>query len=117
MKVDGAFRRALLPKTQPSSVQQLSVAYWPWTARSGKKRGGCKLARFLGLDPDGKSFWLQSGTNTVKTVREEAKQAYGFESWNPDPADLRALRTASENIKTGMFKDETLPVQFSKIHI
>jgi hypothetical protein len=54
---------------------------------------------------------LQSGTNTVKVAKEQARQAYGFESWNPDPANLQALRTAFENIKASMFEDETLPVQ------
>ena len=58
MKVDGAFRRALLRKTQPALQQDLAIgetiAYWRWTARSHKKRGGYKLARLLGFDPDGK---------------------------------------------------------------
>ncbi|CAK9013314.1 Integrase catalytic domain-containing protein [Durusdinium trenchii] len=113
MKIDGTFRRALLRKTHPQPQQQLTVgetiAYWRWTTRSQKKRGGYKLARLLGLDPDGKSLWVQSGTNTVKIAREQARQAYG-EAWNPDPTDLRALRSASENIRSGLFEDETLPV-------
>lgn len=60
MKVDGAFRRALLCKTQPALRLQLSigdtVAYWRWTSRSGKKTGGYKLARLLGFDQDAKSL-------------------------------------------------------------
>ena len=39
-----------------------------------------------------------------------SSKSYGFEAWHPDPSDLRALRTASDNIKKGIFEDETLPV-------
>ena len=53
---------------------------------------------------------MQSGTNTIKLAREHARKAYGFEAWHPDPSDLRALRTASDNIKKGIFEDGTLPV-------
>lgn len=58
--IDSTFRRALLRNTAPSS-QDLPevgsiVAYWRWTARSGKKRGGFKLAHLLGRNPDGKSL-------------------------------------------------------------
>eukprot|EP00435_Cladocopium_sp_Y103_P039269 s577_g10.t1 len=110
MKVDGAFRRALLRKTQPSPQQILSVgdtvAYWRWTTRSGKKRGGYKLARLLGLDPDGKSLWVQSGTNTVKIAKEQARQAYGFETWNPDPADLHAAAAPAEPPETIEVSDD-----------
>ena len=115
MRIDSSFRRALLRKTKPDPSLQINIgdtiAYWRWTTRSHKKRGGYKLARMLGYDPDGKSIWVQAGTNTVKIAKEQARQAYGFETWNPDPADLRALRQASDNIKQGIFDDESLPVQ------
>ena len=114
MNVDSSFRRSMLRKAKPTPEDEYvigdTLAYWRWTARSGRKRGGYKLARMLGFDPDGKSLWVQSGTNTIKLAREQARKAYGFEAWHPDPADLRALRTASDNIKKGIFEDETLPV-------
>ena len=114
MNVDSSFRRSLLRKAKPTPEDEYvigdTLAYWRWTARSGRKRGGYKLARMLGFDPDGKSLWVQSGTNTIKLAREQARKAYGFEAWHPDPADLRALRTASENIKKGIFENETLSV-------
>ena len=115
MTVDSSFRRALLRKAKPSPEDEYvigdTLAYWRWTTRSGKKRGGYKLARMLGFDPDGKSLWVQSGTNTIKLAREQARKAYGFEAWHPDPSDLQALRMASENIKKGIFDDETIPIQ------
>jgi hypothetical protein len=80
-----------------------------WTAKSGKKRGGFKLARVLGRDPDNKSMWLQAGTNTVKVSPHQVRPALGFEHWNPSYQDIKALRTAADNLQHGVFQDEQLP--------
>ena len=113
MSVDSNLRRALLRKSTTTGPQELPVgsiaAYWRWTARSGKKRGGFKLARVLGMDPDNKSMWLQAGTNTVKVAPHQLRAAVGFENWIPDPEDVKALRSAAENLQRGVFQDESLP--------
>ena len=113
MSIDASFRRALLRKT--STTEEVDapigsiVAYWRWTAKSGKKRGGYKLARLLGRDPDGRSLWLQAGTNTIKVAPHQLRVARGFEQWTPDFDDVQALRTASENLQAGILQDETIP--------
>ena len=113
MTYDSSLRRALLRKVHPEVDFDVPVgsivAYWRWTARSGKKRGGYRLARLLGKDPDKKSFWLQSGTNTIKVARHQMRLAHGFEQWVPDAHDLKALKEASENLKNGILGDERLP--------
>ena len=119
MAVDSSFRRALLRKTNDQAARLHPdqapigsiVAYWRWTARSGKKRGGYRLARLLGRDPDGKSYWLQSGTNTIKVAQHQLRLAYGFEQWEPDQQDVRRLKDASDNIHRGDLLDEQLPLQ------
>ena len=63
-----AFRRAILRKTNNENTDNLElgalVAYWRWTVRSHRKRGGYRMARYIGRDPD-RSLWVQTGTNTV----------------------------------------------------
>ena len=77
MNVDSSFRRSLLRKAKPTPEDEYvigdTLVYWRWTARSGRKRGGYKLARMLGFDPDGKPLWVQSGTNTIKLARAGQK--------------------------------------------
>ncbi len=113
MTYDSSLRRALLRKARPEQDFDVPVgsivAYWRWTARSGKKRGGYRLARLLGKDPDKKSFWLQAGTNTIKVARHQMRLAHGFEQWVPDTQDLKALKEASDNLKNGILGDERLP--------
>jgi hypothetical protein len=113
MSVDSNLRRALLRKSTSNQLQELPVgsiaAYWRWTAKSGKKRGGFKLARVLGRDPDNKSIWLQAGTNTVKVAPHQSRPALGFEQWNPNYDDIKALRSAVENLQHGILQDEQLP--------
>ena len=85
-------RRALLRKTPHETEKEAPagsiVAYWRWTSRSGKKRGGYRLARMLGMDPDKKRYWLQSGTNTLKVAKHQLRLAHGFEQWEPDGDDI-----------------------------
>ena len=113
MSVDAGFRRALLRKTSSEQIVDVPVgsvvAYWRWTSKSSKKRGGYKLARLLGRDPDGKSMWLQAGTNTIKVAPHQLRIARGFEQWNPDYEDIKQLRSASDNLQQNLLQDESLP--------
>ena len=113
MAVDSGFRRALLRKSTNEEILDVPigavVAYWRWTAKSSKKKGGYKLARLLGRDPDGKSMWLQAGTNTIKVLPHQVRAARGFEEWNPDYEDIKALRSASDNLQSNFLQDETIP--------
>ena len=113
MAVDSGFRRALLRKSTAEEILDVPVgavvAYWRWTAKSSKKKGGYKLARLLGRDPDGKSMWLQAGANTIKVLPHQVRAARGFEEWNPDYEDIKALRTASDNLQSNFLQDEIVP--------
>lgn len=101
MSIDATLRRSLLRKTTsnipittpPGSV----VAYWKWTARSGRKRGGFRLARLLGTDPNQKSICVQSGTNTIRLAPHQLLSC----SW--------LLGFAGDNIKSGQVVDESIP--------
>ena len=113
MSIDSTFRRALLHKTSPQPQIDVPagsiVAYWRWTAKSGKKRGGFKLGRLLGQDPNGRSFWIQSGTNSIRVGAHQLRTARGFETWCPDADDVRALREGTENLRQGELVDEEIP--------
>ncbi|CAJ1354878.1 unnamed protein product [Effrenium voratum] len=86
------------------------VAFWRWGHRSGKKRGGYKLGRILGKDPDGQSCWLQRGGSSVKVARHQIRTALGIEGWNPDAEDLKSLKLADENLKSNLLEDEEIPM-------
>ena len=113
MAIDSSVRRALLKKTEAQQALDVEpggiVAYWRWTARSHKKRGGFKLGRLLGRDPDGKSIWVQSGGSSIKVAPHQLRQALGFEQWMPDKEDLQSLRDAATNLQQGEVKDHSLP--------
>ncbi len=113
MAIDSSVRRALLKKTEPQQALDVEpggiVAYWRWTARSHKKRGGFKLGRLLGRDPDGKSIWVQSGGSSIKVAPHQLRQALGFEQWVPDKEDLQSLRDAATNLQHGEVEDRSLP--------
>ena len=115
MSVDSRVRRALLRKTPHETDKEAPagsiVAYWRWTSRSGKKRGGYRLARMLAMDPDKKSYWLQSGTNTLKVAKHQLSLAHGFEQWVPDGEDIKTLRIAGDNFRDGILDDQRLPDQ------
>ena len=107
-------RRALLRK----SAQQLQLepqpgsllAYWRWTTRSHRKRGGYRIARYLGRDPDG-SLWLQSGNNTVRVAENQVRDVFGYEDYIPDRQDLEALKNAEDNIRSDLWTDDSLPAE------
>ena len=92
-----AFRRTILRKTNNENTDNLEpgalVAYWRWTVRSHRKRGGYRMARYIGRDPD-RSLWVQTGTNTVKVAPNQVRRALGYESWTPSPEDMATLRQA-----------------------
>ena len=85
------------------------MAYCRWTARCHKKRGGLKLGRLLGRDPDGGSIWVQSGGSSIKVAPHQLRQALGFEQWVPDKGDLQSLRDAATNLQQGEVEDHSLP--------
>ena len=118
MSISSTFRRALLRKTAPEPDLDAPIgsiiAYWRWTARSGKKRGGFKLGRLLGRDPDHRSLWIQSGTNTIRVDPSQCRQARGFEQWCPDADDIKALHLATDNLQKGVIQDETLPEEAAR---
>ena len=108
-----ALCRALLRKTASQDADPLlpgqHCAYWRWQnprGRSTKKRGGWVIARFLSYDPDKRSAWLHSGTNTVQLSLEQLRHAFGFEHWTPDPSDIRAIKDAASNIRQDVWQDE-----------
>ncbi len=113
MAVDSSFRRALLKKTQDQAARlHLDQASWvaSWLlvldcSVRQEERWLYRLARLLGRDPDGKSYWLQSGTNTIKVAQHQLRLAYGFEQWEPDQQDLRPLKDASDNVHRGDLLD------------
>lgn len=108
MSVDSSLRRALLRKSTTTGPQELPVgsiaAYWRWTMRSGKKRGGFKLARVLGRDPGGKSIWLLAGTDTIKAAEHQIRAAVGIEQWCPSPEDVKSIRSAVDNMQHGFLR-------------
>ncbi|CAK8994745.1 Pentatricopeptide repeat-containing protein [Durusdinium trenchii] len=65
--------------------------------------------RLLGRDPDGKSMWVQAGTNTVRVAPHQLRVARGFENWNPDYQQIKALRQASHNLDDNNIQDDTVP--------
>ena len=96
-------RRALRRKTntdfnanepQPGSL----LAYWRWTARSHRKRGGYKIGRYLGKDPE-KGYWLQSGSRTIGVAAHQLRDVFGYEDYIPDQQDVKALKDAEQNLR------------------
>ena len=107
-----AIRRALLRKTRHQDANDFQagqpVAYWRWSGRSRQhKKGAWNLGRFLSLDPDRKSLWLQVGTTTVKVATNQVRQACGWEEWTPTSEDIKILRDAENNLKDAMWEDHT----------
>ena len=108
-----SLRRALLRKTNPEHILDPEpgslLAYWRWTTRSHRKRGGYRIARYLGKDPDNRSLWLQSGSQTVKVAHNQVRQVFGYEQYVPTPEDVKALNDAEQNIIEDKIDDHQLP--------
>ena len=108
-------RRALLRKTDAGShlleepAPGSLLAYWRWTTRSHRKRGGYRMARYLGRDPDGSSYWLQSGTHTIKVAKNQVRNVFGYEEYVPTQEDLLSLRMAEDNLRRDEWEDERAP--------
>ena len=81
-----AVRRALLRKTRnqgdPTSLEPgQTIAYWRQQGRSRqRKRGAWNLARFLALDPDRKSAWVQVGKHSLKIGVTQIRPAAGWKN-------------------------------------
>ena len=107
-----AVRRALLRKTRHQDPAEFQpgqpLAYWRWTGRARQhKRGAWSLGRFLSLDPDRKSLWLQVGTSTVKVAANQVRQACGWEEWTPSAEDIKILKDAEHNLRDALWEDHT----------
>ena len=107
-----AIRRALLRKTRHQDANDFQagqpIAYWRWSGRSRQhKKGAWCLGRFLSLDPDRKSLWLQVGSTTVKVAANQVRRACGWEEWTPSTEDVKTLRDAENNLKDAMWEDHT----------
>lgn len=105
-------RRALLRKTNTEPIEDpvpgSLLAYWRWTTRSHRKRGGYRIARYLGKDPDG-NLWVQSGNNTVKVAKNQARDVFGYEEYIPSRADVQALKQAEKNLQDDLWEEDVLP--------
>ena len=106
-------RRALLRKTnqQPAEPPEPGslLAYWRWTVRSHRKRGGYRIARYLGKDPDNSSYWIQSGSHTIKVAPNQVRNVFGYEEYVPTREDVKALKAAEDNIRSDLWQDHRLP--------
>ena len=106
-------RRAWLRNTNSENILEPQpgslLAYWQWTTRSLRKRGGYRIARYLGRDPDGRNLWLQSGNQTVRVSHDQFRDVFGYEDYVPTPEDVAALKHAENNIRNDIWQDERLP--------
>eukprot|EP00435_Cladocopium_sp_Y103_P064558 s670_g26.t1 len=108
-------RRALLRKTNPEHILEPQpgslLAYWRWTTRSHRKRGGYRIARYPGKDPDGRTLWLQSGSQTVRVAHNQVRDVFGYEQFVPTQDDVKALRDAEQNLRQDQWVDQELPAE------
>ena len=108
-------RRALLRKTNPENILEPTpgslLAYWRWTTRSHRKRGGYRIARYLGKDPDNRTLWLQSGSQTVRVAHNQVRDVFGYEQFVPTPEDVKALHDAEQNLRQDQWVDHQLPAE------
>ena len=107
-----AVRRALLRKTRnqndPSGLEPgQAIAFWRQSAKARQhKRGAWCLGRFLALDPDRKSMWIQGGRNSIRVGSTQVREAAGWESWTPTIEDMQLIKQAEDNITRGLWSDE-----------
>ena len=107
-----AIRRALLRKTRnQKDFSHLepgqAIAFWRQSAKARQhKRGAWCLGRFLALDPDRKSMWVQVGKNSIRIGNTQVREAAGWETWTPTSDDLNFIRQAENNIAQGLWSDE-----------
>ena len=114
INVSQRLRRALLRKTTKTKVPDLRpgelCAFWRWSKRGLKKKGSCVISRFVAWDPANplKRAWVQTGTGTTLVTVEQLRAATGFESWQPNPEDIKALKDAEKSFTDYMLKDGEL---------
>ena len=101
-------RRTLLRKTNPENILEPMpgslLAYWRWTTRSHRKRGGYRIARYLGKDPDNRTLWLQLGSQTARVAHNQVRDVFGYEQFVPTPEDVKAL-----HLRQDQWVDHQLP--------
>jgi hypothetical protein len=114
INVSQRLRRALLRKTTKTKVPDLRpgepCAFWRWSKRGLKKKGSWVISRFVAWDPANplKRAWVQTGTGTTLVTVEQLRAATGFESWQPNPEDIKALKDAEKSFTDYMLKDGEL---------
>ena len=104
-------KRAILRKTR--TQQEITnilpgqpVAFWRWSTRARQhKRGAWCLGRFLGLDPDKKSCWIQVGKTSLRVGRNQIRLAVGWEAWSPSQEDIEILKNAEANLSQDLWED------------
>ena len=108
---NSSIKRALLRKTHYQvDLQQLQpgqpVAFWRWSGRSRQhKKGAWSLARFISVDPDNKSVWVQVNTTTVRVAGNQIRTACGWEEWTPSREDVAMLKDAERNLRGDLWQD------------
>ena len=108
---NSSIKRALLRKTHHQvDLQQLQpgqpIAFWRWSGRSRQhKKGAWSLARFISVDPDNKSVWVQVNTTTVKVAGNQIRSACGWEEWTPSREDVAILKDAERNLRDDLWQD------------
>ena len=107
-----AVKRALLSKTR--NMNELShlqpgqtIAFWRMQGKSRQhKKGSWNLGRFLALDPDKKSCWVQVGKTSLRVGTTQLRPATGRENWTPSDADLKLIKQAENNIAAGLWLED-----------
>ena len=77
---------------------------------SGKSRqhkeGSWNLARFLAVDPDRKSCWVQLGETSIRVGTTQLRAAAAWENLTPSDGDLKMVRSVENSFSSGMWLDE-----------
>ena len=90
-----AVKRAILRKTRnqteiSSLLPGQPIAFWRWSTRARQhKKGAWCLGRFLALDPDKRSAWIQAGKTSMKVGNNQIRPA------------------AERNLSSGLWEDGT----------
>ena len=106
-----AVKRAILRKTKnqteiSSLLPGQPIAFWRWSTRARQhKKGAWCLGRFLALDPDKRSAWIQVGKTSMKVGNGQIRPAAGWESWTPSQDDVQLLKNAERTLAAGLWED------------
>ena len=81
------------------------MAFWRWSGRSRQhKKGAWCLGRFLSLDPDRRSIWVQVNNTTVKIANNQVRSACGWEEWTPSAQNIAILKDAEGNLRDNLWE-------------